>query len=298
MAKFLIFYTFHRLDPLSINRLRQIMALNPGAAVVPCFGAGMRLPRSRLPRRIALEVLMRLLQSPGIESAISERSRRKLGDRAKRVRSALRGLGLEPYFDFTPLGYYNQDKAIRNWFRAEGRGLDFDYLVYLEYDVYLTRSVSEIYSPYLKYDAAFVNFREIDSSVSYWKWIKAPVGVKKGFEKWLRNRGCRTRLYLCFFPGLIISRPAVEAISSVRWPSGFCELRLPTIVSAMGFSCGRLDFPYVRFEGVPRSVIKENPSHGIFHSVRYDLPLEEVLGGEPTSQAWKSHLVQCRLQRE
>jgi len=280
MPKFLIFYTFHRLDQLSINRLKQIRALNPSAAVVPCFGAGMRLPRSRIPRRVALEVLMRLLQSPGIESAVTERSRRKLEDCAQRVRTAVRDLGLEPYFDFTPLGYYNQDMAISNWFRAEGRSLDFDYLVYLEYDVYLTRSVSEIYSPYLKYDAAFVNFREIDSSVSYWKWIKAPIGVKKGFEKWLRSMGHGTGLYLCFFPGLIISRSAVEAISSVRWPSAFCELRLPTLVSAMGFSCGRLAFPYVRFESVPRSVIEENPSYGIFHSVRYDLPLETVLGSE------------------
>ena len=105
MAKFLIFYTFHRLDPLSINRLRQIRALNPGAEVVPCFGAGMQLPRSRVPRRIALEVLMRLLQLPGIESAISERSRRKLGNLSKRVRSAVRDMGLEPHFAFTPEGF-------------------------------------------------------------------------------------------------------------------------------------------------------------------------------------------------
>ncbi|MEN3059011.1 MAG: hypothetical protein ABC579_07045, partial [Candidatus Methanosuratincola petrocarbonis] len=70
MPKYLIFYTFHRLDSLSINRLRQISALNPGAIVVPCFGAGVRLPRSRMPRRIALEILMRLLQSSGFESAI------------------------------------------------------------------------------------------------------------------------------------------------------------------------------------------------------------------------------------
>ncbi|MEN3062084.1 MAG: hypothetical protein ABC595_03130 [Candidatus Methanosuratincola petrocarbonis] len=280
MPKYLIFYTFHRLDPLSINRLRQISALNPGAAVVPCFGAGMRLPRSRMPRRVTLEILMRLLQSPGFESAISDRSRRKLGDEALRVRGASRDLGLEPYFDFTPMGYYNQDEVLANWFRTVGKTQDFDYLVYLEYDVFLTRPVKEIYSAYTNRDASFVNFREIDPSVSYWKWIRAPIGVKKNFEKWLRVRGFETRLYLCFFPGLILSRSAIEAISSVRFPSAFCELRLPTLVKAMGFSCGRLEFPYVRFEGIPRSVIVENPSHGIFHSVRYDLPLEEIFGCE------------------
>ncbi|MEN3065669.1 MAG: hypothetical protein ABC536_07045, partial [Candidatus Methanosuratincola petrocarbonis] len=124
--------------------MRQISALNPGAAVVPCFGAGMRLPRSRMPRRAALEILMRLLQSPGFESAISDRSRRKLGDEALRVRDAFRDLGLEPYFDFTPMGYYNQDEVLANWFRTVGKSQDFDYLVYLEYDVFLTKPVNEI----------------------------------------------------------------------------------------------------------------------------------------------------------
>lgn len=116
--------------------------------------------------------------------------------------------------------------------------------------MYLTKGVSEMYSPYLKYDAAFVNFRKIDSSVLYWKWIKAPIGVKKNFEKWLRSRGYAADPYKSFFPGLIISKSALEAISSVGWSMGFCELRLPTIVNSMGFSCGRLDFPYVRFEGI------------------------------------------------
>lgn len=188
----------------------------------------------------------------------------KAGGYSQRVRRDIRDLGLEPYFDFTPLGCYNQDRAISNWFMFVGRGRVFDYLVYLEYDVYLTKGVSEIYSPYLKYDAAFVNFRKIDSSVSCWKWIKAPIGVKKNFEKWLRSRGYAADLYLCFFPGLIISKSALDAISSVGWPMGFCELRLPTIVNAMGFSCGRPDFPCVRFEGIPRSAVEGNPSHSIF----------------------------------
>lgn len=53
MVKYLIFYTFHRLDPLSLNRLKQIRALNPDATIIPCFGAGMRPPSSRIPWRIA-----------------------------------------------------------------------------------------------------------------------------------------------------------------------------------------------------------------------------------------------------
>lgn len=34
------------------------------------------------------------------------------------------------------------------------------------------------------------------------------------------------------------------------------------------------------FEGIPKSVIVEDPSHGIFHSVRHGLPLEEIFGCE------------------
>lgn len=117
----------------------------------------------------------------------------------------------------------------------------------MEYDVFLTRPVNEIYARYTNRDASFVDFREIDPSVSYWYWIRAPIGVKKNFEKWLRVRGYETRLYLCFLSGLIISRSAIAAISSVRFPLAFCELRLPTLVKAMGFSCGRLEFPHVHF---------------------------------------------------
>lgn len=38
---------------------------------------------------------------------MSGRSRRKLGGYSQRVRRDIRDLGLEPYFDFMPLGYYN-----------------------------------------------------------------------------------------------------------------------------------------------------------------------------------------------
>lgn len=271
MTKYLLFYTFHELNSLSINRLEQIKQLNPEVEIVPCFGAGQKTFLSKAQNRMSLEFNLKFYQSPYLQKYLLENSSRRLGQKKiNDIRIALNKLGLKPYFDFTSLGYYNQDKVIINWFRSNGEKYDFDYLIYLEYDIFMTRSVKNIYDKYAKYDAAFVDFEKPGLS---WMWTKIPFGVKKTLYSWMRNNGYKPKLYKGFFPGHIVSRNVLATIASIQWPTGFCELRLPTIIKAMGFSCGRLPFPFVQNKKLSKPIIERSSSFGIFHSVRDEIIL-------------------------
>lgn len=275
MVKYLIFYTFHKLNPLSINRLNQIKRLNPQADIVPCFGAGQRtIPRrgmsNRLPFSIFLDANFRFTELSYCKKILPERSSKKLcKETINEINSALDELELEPYFDFTPLGYYNQDKSILNWFHTKGKKYDFDYLIYLEYDVFMTQNVSNIYGKY-QCDAGFVGLKKPSPG---WGWIETPFGVKQTLGSWMRSRGYEPILYKCFFPGHMISRTVLEAMESIRLPMGFCELRMPTIIKAMGFSCVNLDFPFVALKRISKQLIEKNSSYGIFHPVRDNIEL-------------------------
>ena len=243
--------------------------MNPEADIIPCFGAGRKTFLSKAPNTLFLEINLKFYQSPYLQKYLLANGPRRLGQKKiNDIRIALEKLGLKPYFDFTTLGYYNQDKVITNWFNANGKKYDFDYLVYLEYDVFMTRSVKNIYDRYEKYDAAFVDFEKPASS---WTWTKVPFGVKKTLYSWMRDNGYKPELYKGFFPGHIVSRNALATIASIQWPNGYCELRLPTILKAMGFSCGRLPFPLVQLKEVPEPIIERYSSFGIFHPVRDEI---------------------------
>jgi len=92
------------------------------------------------------------------------------------VREALRRIGMELYCDFTPMGYYNQDWAILNWFSSEGRNLDFDFLVFYEYDMFATRTIESLYGKYTHYDAGFVDYGEAPPA---WYRYRNPPDAKK-----------------------------------------------------------------------------------------------------------------------
>ncbi|MEM0262259.1 MAG: hypothetical protein QXN17_06365, partial [Nitrososphaerota archaeon] len=92
------------------------------------------------------------------------------------------------------MGWYNQDIAILNWFSQQGKNIDFEYLVFLEYDVYLTRPISDIYSEYTRYDAGFVNYKQ---ATHEWVWYHRPHKARDFLKKWLQKHGLKTTLYAC-----------------------------------------------------------------------------------------------------
>ncbi len=51
-------------------------------------------------------------------------------------------------------------------------------------------------------------------------------------------------------------------------------MRLPSIITNLGYSCGKIDFPAVRYRPpIPKSLIMEKSELGIFHPVwEYYLP--------------------------
>jgi len=64
----------------------------------------------------------------------------------------------------------------------------------------------------------------------------------------------------------------------VKLPYAFCEMRLPSVLTGLGFSCARLDFPMVRYRPpLSKSDIETNPSFGLFHPVYDDFDFDLVV---------------------
>lgn len=278
-------YTFHRADPLSFHRLIRLQRMNPGVTVVPCLG---------IRQRIYLPTLLDLQPAPSIffnwtflrsthcfelsrivnEKVESVRRRPEIDV----VRDALRKISMELYCDFTPMGYFNQDLAILNWFSSRGKNLDFDFLVFFEYDMFATKEIESLYGKYTHYDAGFVNYRKAPTS---WYWYRNPPGAKKSVIRWLKQRNSSPILYGGLFPGHMVSQEVLKKLEKVRLPYGFCEIRLPSVLTGLGFSCARLDFPMVRY-GVPlsKSDVEANLSLGLFHPVYNILKGGAYAGGK------------------
>lgn len=184
----------------------------------------------------------------------------------KFVRKILKKLGINYlYCDYTPLGYFNQDMAILNWFSSEGKNFDFDYLIFFEWDMFATKPIKHLYSEYVGYDAGFVRFGEVNPS---WYWYRKPPGARKALLDWLRNNKLKPKLYRGLFAGHIISRRVLERLKGVSLPYGFCEMRWPSIIAGMGYKCVRLDFPMVKFgKPIKRAEVIANKELGLFHPV-------------------------------
>ncbi len=179
---------------------------------------------------------------------------------------------LKLYCDFTPMGKDNQDLAIVNWFRSEGKNLDFECMVYFEYDMFATKSIPQLYDAYNGYDAGFVAFRKAEPT---WQWYDYPHGSKRSVQRWLKEHGAEPVIYASFFPGLFLSRKVLKLLADSRLPSAFCEMRLPSVVYGLGASVAQLKFNCVRAlrtgeKGITQNEIEANAALGIFHPVYGD----------------------------
>jgi len=273
-SRYVVLYTFHRVTPLSLHRLMRLKRMNSSVTVVPCLGIRQRAYSPTLidlrptPAKFfnwAFLGSTHLFELSRVINKKVESARRKAEVDA--VRDALLRIGMNLYCDFTPMGYFNQDLAILNWFSSEGKNLDFDFLVFFEYDLFATRTIESLYSKYRHYDAGFVNYDEARPS---WYWYRKPPGAKESILQWLKKRKLRPLLYAGLFPGHMISHNALTRLERMRLPYGFCEMRLPSVLTGLGFSCVRLDFPMVRYRPpLSESDVKANSDQGLFHPV-YD----------------------------
>jgi hypothetical protein len=221
--------------------------------------------------------------APGV-FRLSEAINKKVVDftgssRLAGLRAGLNRQGLQTlHVDFTPMVLWNLDHVIMRWFTSSGKLLDFDYLIFIEFDIYTTKSLDALYEKYTKsYDACFVDYGIATKS---WRFYNFPLGSRRATQNWLKRRMLPTTIYRCIFGGNLISRRCLEKLEELGTDfSGdpYCqaEMRLPTVLTAIGFRCGKLDFPFYRYR--PEwsvNEIRANGDAGILHPVKTLVPTE------------------------
>jgi hypothetical protein len=281
MSRYIIFYSFHRIDKLSLHRLMRLKRMNPNITIVPRFGISqsmyfptfIRSDRRNFSFSVDEQILTWL--RPDSFFKLNRFLAEKVESVHRRTEiDALSGLlrkaGMKLYCDFTPMAWYNMDLGILNWFLSEGKNYDFEFLVYFEYDMYQTRTIEQLYDKYVQYNAGFVDYSKARSD---WLWTHRPVGSRGSVFRWFQKRNKVPVRYKGFFPGCLISRKALAQLAELRLPFAICELRLPTVLSGLGFSCVRLDFPMVSLRPLSKVDVEANSDYGLFHTVYEDFDL-------------------------
>ncbi len=289
--KFAVFYMFSEAtSSMALQRLRRLRAMNPDTIFVPVVGMRQLLyfpgivdevmlgPTHRLHLigpvshfinstfqsvpgafRLAKEINLRVGSLTG-SSKLAE-----LSNNAKRE-------SIQIYADFTPMVYFNGDAAIMNWYNTAGKLLTFDYLIFYEFDIYTTKSIAQIYESYANsYDACFKDYEKATPS---WYFYSYPPGCRLATKQWLRKRKLKTDLFRSLFGGCLISHSILEKLSNLNIdfsgePYSVPEMRFPTVITNLGFKCGKLDFPTYRFRPIwNEAEIYANEEAGIFHPVK------------------------------
>lgn len=292
MTKFAAFYMFvESFSSIALQRLRRLRAMNPSVTFIPVvglrqfmylpmivdanmFGSTRTLrfigPVSHLINSVTLSTSSTFRLSLAINKKIAAfTGHSRLTDLHNRVQSE----GLQTlHADFTPMAYWNGDHAIMHWFNIYGKMLDFDYLIFYEPDIYTTKPLETVYGEYAEsYDACFKDYGEATQS---WYFFNYPPGSNRATKRWLRQRKLPERLYRCIFGGNLVSRRALEKLEKLKidfsgTPYCVAEMRLPTVLTAIGFRCGKLDFPFCRYRPMwSEEEIQSNEDAGIFHPLK------------------------------
>jgi len=282
---------------MALRRLKRLQRLNSTVAFYPLFGPRQLvfIPMAYDPfmfgsnyRKVPLSEASHainwiFLQAPGvfrlslkINEAVAPLVK---SDLLVSTRNQIRQLGFEElHVDYTPIALWNLDHSIMNWYKHIGKYSDFDYLIFYESDIYSTKPLESLYQKYASlYDACFVDFEVPPSD---WHFNRFPLGSRRATIKWLKKKGLSTTIYRSIFAGAMISRRCFEELSKLGLDfsgSPYCqnEMRLPTVLSALGFRVGRLDFPFVRYRPeFSMAEIEANFEAGIFHPVKKALAPE------------------------
>ena len=292
MSKYAAFYMFAEANSsVALQRLRRLLKIYPDVTFIPVVGVRqlVYMPmiideymfgstrQVHLIGRCTHLVNSLALAAPGffqlaysINKQIGSLTR---DSKLNELRNKVQKEGLPHFYaDFTPKALFNGDHALMHWFNTSGKHLDFDYLIFYEPDIYTTKPLDEIYGEYAdSYDACFNEYGVANSS---WSFYRCPPGCSRATQKWLKQRKLPTTLYRCIFGGSLISRAVLERLSELKIdfsgePYCFAEMRLSTIITALGFKCGRLNFPFYRFRPVwSEKEIFSNENAGIFHPVK------------------------------
>jgi hypothetical protein len=293
MSKFAVLYTFP--EPafkLATQRLQRLIIMNPKVTFFPIVGPrqflyipmiidqymfGSNSKKLPLVGTFSHVINWLALSAPGVfwlSMAINKKILTLTrSNTLTEMGARINHMGLQSlYVDFTPMALWNLDHSIMKWFNSLGKQFDFDYLIFSESDIFTTKPLDTIYEKYTKlYDACFVDF---EVAAPEWRFYNFPPGCRRATIKWLKQKMLPTTLYRSIFAGALISRRCLERLQQLRIDfSGapYCqnEMRLPTILSALGFRCGRLDFPFVRYRPEwSRNEILANADAGIFHPVK------------------------------
>jgi hypothetical protein len=280
MSELLIIYAFHKIDKPSLENLIRLKKINPNTTIIPFFGVKQRF---YLPTIINFNFIYYLgprayqyLIWPGLKSSkvykfsyqinrFTESNLRK--DEFKKLKELLNRYDFETYFDYTPLGYRNLDLALVDWYKNNGSRYDFSHVVFYEYDTYSNMKIAKLYDKYGKYDASFINYRRVTEK---WLYYRRPPGATNILYNWLIENNYKKEIYGCLFACNMLSRKCFEDLVSLDYTEkffyGYCECRLPTVLTARGHRCASLEFPFVRFRPMIKSLeLRENIDAGIFH---------------------------------
>jgi len=296
MGKFAVLYTFPQpAFKMAMQRLERLSTMNPKVTFFPIvgprqffyipmifdpymFGSDVkRLPLSYALGSISHAINWLALSGSGV-FRLSMAINKKIITLARNstlteMRARIDHMGLQPlHVDFTPMALWNLDHTLMAWFNNSGKQFDFDYLIFYESDIFTTKPLDVMYEKYTElYDACFVDFEIATQS---WHFYNFPLGCRRATMRWLKQRMLPTALYRSMFAGALISRRCLERLKELGIDfSGapYCqnEMRLPTMLTALGFRCGKLDFPFIRYRpDWHMNEIFANEDAGIFHPVK------------------------------
>lgn len=299
MVKIAAFYMFAETDSENaILRLKRLRKLNPDVQFIPVIGIqqflylpmiidrGMFKSKKMWNIKTFIHLINRVtLSIPGIFE-VSHFINKKLGlfikkKKMNKIQDTLKQIGVQIplYADFTPIVAFNLDHVIMHWFNTYGKKLDFDYLIFYEFDIYTTKSLECIYNNYIKeYDACFKNYQVM---TPYWYHSVLPPGTSLTIKRLLRQQNLSTTLYQCLFSGNILSRKVLKKLQELdinfsEMPNVYCELSMPTLITALGFKCSKLDFPFLKYRPVvSEKEIQSYEDKGIFHPVKSLISMEK-----------------------
>ena len=292
MPKFAVFYMFSDTTAsMAMQRLRRLRRINPNVVFIPVVGVPQFLflpmvvdnymfgSTTKLRGIGAVSHLanMTALSAPGV-FRLSHKINKEWGGFIRHNRLNDLGIRIEQeglpelHADFTPLVLWNLDHAIMNWFKTCGKRFDFDHLIFYEFDMFTTKPLKTIYGPYANsYDACFFGY---EKAAKNWRFYNFPPGASHATRKWLKQRMLPTTLYSSLFAGNMISRRVLEKLEGLgidfsSGPPCQAEMRLPTVLSSIGFKCGSLSFSFFRYRPtISEEEIRSNEDAGIFHPVK------------------------------
>lgn len=207
----IIFYLFHDRPELTATRLAHLALLNSDIQIIACYGGSPSLFH---------QIVQNVLLFSAKESI----------DISKRVDFVCTAVQ-EPW--------YNIDLLPADWFARYGQKYKFDTLLYLEYDVLMLDSVSEIISRHAIGD--FAACVTDNTKTPDWDWLRRP--SCKRFLEWRDKHfhiSAQQPVLNAFAPIYLISRQALEQYAHLyennQLPPVFVEIRLPNVLSLYGFT--------------------------------------------------------------